>query len=145
MNNIALVIYMAATSYQVDPTVLYSLCNVESNLNPAAVNKHDGGPGQHSLGLCQVKYTTARLMGMPADRNCVNSHKLRRCSLMQPEINATYAAAYLRYQLDRYRGNIRKAISAYNAGTYTRRNSKYVRKVLSPSRTVVPRSGVGTK
>lgn len=55
--------------------------------------------------------------------------------LMKPEINLTIAAYYIKYQLDRYDGNLDCAIAAYNAGSCNFnkkgliKNRKYVAKV----------------
>lgn len=103
----------------VDPKVLISICKVESDLNVTATNFNDGG--SHSHGLCQIKLSTARMVGFTGDVKL----------LYQPEINAIYASKYLKYQLDRYSGDYLKAVSAYNAGTYTTKNKSYVKKVMN--------------
>jgi soluble lytic murein transglycosylase-like protein len=111
--------------------LLQAICTVESNLDPDAINMNDGGYGNHSLGLCQVGYLTALKLGMKPDRNCKSSSlgRLAKCELMKPEVNIMYASAYLSGQLTRYHDNVNKSISAYNAGSYSRSNQAYVRKV----------------
>ena len=71
---------------------------------------HDGG--SPSYGVCQLKQTTAEQMG----------YKGRPKDLMNPKINAYWAAKYLRYQLKRYGGDFCKASAAYNSGTYMESN-----------------------
>jgi len=76
-----------------------------------------------AYGLMQIKLETAQDMGftgIPAQ-------------LYIPATNIEYGTKYLRYQLDRYSSDLRKAISAYNAGTYTTVNTAYVNNVLKLS------------
>lgn len=113
--------------------LLQAICTVESNLDEDAINLNDGGWGNHSLGICQVGYKTAVSIGLSPDRrNCTSSSiaRLSKCKLLDVETNINYAAKYLAGQLDRYKGDRNKAISAYNAGSYSTRNKAYVRKVL---------------
>lgn len=112
------VIYEAADHASVPRKLLLAICKVESSLNPNAINLDDGG--SPSIGLCEIKYTTATLMGF----------KGKPKDLFNPKINAKYSALYLKYQLKRYRGDWSLAISAYNAGTATTKNPNYVKKVL---------------
>jgi len=46
--------------------------------------------------------------------------------LQQPEVNAYYAAKYIRKQLNRYNGNQFRAIAAYNAGKVKIKNNTYI-------------------
>lgn len=104
--------------------LLPSLCYIESNYKINAIHKDDGGGD--SLGVCQIKLTTAKLLGFKGTQK----------ELMKPEINIKYAAKYLKKQLNRYKNDSLKAIAAYNAGTYREnrngmaKNKKYVNKVL---------------
>jgi len=108
----------AATVVQVPVDILIAICTVESGLNPQAYNKYDGK--SPSYGLCQVKYDTAKWMGYKGDKR----------GLFNPDTNSLYAAKYLKYQLNRYQGNLVKAVSAYNRGNANRANVRYVRKVF---------------
>ena len=108
-------ILFASISNMVPPQLLLAICKTESHLNPSATNFNDG-QGRHSHGLCQVQTRTARYMGY---RGPVKD-------LYNPYINAQYAAKYLKYQLDRYGGNWRKAVAAYNAGRAVKREGKFV-------------------
>lgn len=100
--------------------LLRAICQVESNLNPKAVNKYDGGSA--SYGLCQIKLATAKYMGYRGNSKL----------LLTPSVNALYAAKYLRYQLDRYGNDWVRAISAYNRGKSSAKikNKMYVHKVI---------------
>lgn len=110
--------------------ILISICWVESSHRPRAKKLLDGN--SPSYGLCQIKYRTAHWMGYRGTPN----------GLLDPSTNATYAARYLKYQLLRYarygdeltKMSYTKSISAYNAGRFTTKNSKYVRKVYDASR-----------
>ena len=114
----------ASVETGIDYSILHSLCKVESGLNPAAINHYDGGT--HSYGLCQIKLSTAKLMGYRGDAT----------ALMSPKTNAMYAAKYLKHQLNRYDGNMWYAVSAYNMGTAKTNkdgkvwNAEYVYRVL---------------
>lgn len=88
----------------VSPRLLRALCTVESGLKPKAFVRRDGKSS--SFGLCQVKRIAAKHVGLYTNDK----------DLMQPEINLRVAAKFLRLQLDRYKGNVVKALSAYNAG-----------------------------
>lgn len=101
--------------------LLAAICSVESSLRPFINPVQDNG--SLSYGMCQVKEDTARFMGFIS----------RTKVLSNPNINAYYAAKYLKYQLDRYKGDWIQALAAYNAGTahWHIRNQDYVNKVLA--------------
>lgn len=81
-----------------------SVCHVESHDNPAAIHRHDGHGD--SLGLCQIKNFSARQVGFKGTEK----------DLLDPQVNALYAAKYLKSQIKRYKGDIQKAVTAYNKG-----------------------------
>lgn len=104
----------------VNGLLLLSICSIESNLNPKAIHYFDGGDS-HSIGLCQVKVGTAHFF----------DKRITEKDLLDPKINARIAAKYLKKQLDRYDGDVYKALAAYNAGTYKPgKGSAYVSKVM---------------
>lgn len=115
----------ATNQYQLPSGLLASLCYVESRHNPKAINPDDGKSS--SLGVCQIKLETAKLMGFKGSVK----------ELMDPKVNIKYAAKYLKKQIDRYDGDIPKAVAAYNAGSYRENkkkvaiNSAYVKKVFA--------------
>lgn len=118
------IILSAAKAAKVSGTVLLAICMNESGLNNVTV-QHDGG--SPSIGICQVKYETAKMLG----------YEGKASGLTKPEENAKWAAEYLRFQNERYDGDMCKAVAAYNAGRYNEskivpgcpRNLKYVKKV----------------
>lgn len=125
MTSIALAFIAASTTFNLPPGLLSAVCFVESSHRSHVVRSNDGG--SDSIGICQVKFSTAQLMGFEGTVE----------QLKQPKINAHYAAAYLRKQIDRYNGDIVKGVASYNSGTLKADknnlpvNLAYVRKVLS--------------
>ena len=96
--------------------LLYSICFVETGLRNVD-NFHDN---KHpSRGICQVQVNTARFFAPHLDA----------LSLKLPVVNTLIAAKYLAYQNKRYKGNLVKVISSYNAGHFITGNKKYVAKV----------------
>ncbi len=95
---------VATKQHDLPPGLLQAVCMTESTLNPNAIHHDDGGTD--SIGLCQVKLKTAKWLGFKGTAN----------DLLNPTINAYYAAKYLRKQIVRYNGNTTKALIAYNRG-----------------------------
>jgi hypothetical protein len=87
--------------------LLSSICYVETKHQPGIVKQEP--KGGESLGVCQIKVSTARLLGYHGTDN-----KLRTNS----KVNIYYAGKYLKKQLRRYDGEIWQAVAAYNAGSY---------------------------
>lgn len=124
MSILAAYFIVASQTFSLPPGLLSSICWIESHHNAAAVNPLDGG--SPSRGACQVKLSTARLLGFSGTAK----------ELMTVPNNTYYAAKYLRFQLDRY-GDTMQAVAAYNSGSYNSdgngqpRNRKYVHKVFT--------------
>lgn len=112
--------------------LMVSICFVESNNDPLAYSN------KKAIGYCQVEYDTAVWVGMPQNKNCMLDFKLTvvqktKCPLFNKDVNIKYATKYVLYLLKRYKNDLVKTVSAYNAGHYLPRNKenmKYVRKVL---------------
>lgn len=85
-----------ATNYALDPALMRAVVHVESAFNPHA-RSYKG-----AMGLMQLMPDTARRFGVS--------------NAYHPEQNVEGGAKYLRFLLDRYSGNERLAIAAYNAG-----------------------------
>jgi hypothetical protein len=98
-NNIVL---QAAEEYDVDPALIRAIIMAESNNNPQAVS-HRGAQG-----LMQLMPTTAKWLGVEDSFN--------------PAANIDAGVRYFKCLLDRFNGDIKLALAAYNAG------SRYVRK-----------------
>ncbi|MGQ0549818.1 MAG: transglycosylase SLT domain-containing protein [Armatimonadota bacterium] len=92
----------AAQAAGIDPLLLLALVREESRYDPDAISP------ARAVGLSQVLPSTAQ--AMTSDRS-YTAQKLR-----DPAINLRLGARYLRLQLDRFGGDVRLALAAYNAG-----------------------------
>lgn len=90
------IINAACDKYGVDPSLVHAVVKVESDFNPFALSR------KGAMGLMQLMPQTA------VEMNVKNS--------FNPEQNIHGGVKYLRYLLDRYEGNIRLALAAYNSG-----------------------------
>lgn len=105
-------------AYDLPAAIVYGLVAHESGFNPSAfLMDRNGG----SIGLMQISLPTARGMGYQGDA----------AGLYDPATNVTYGLAYFRAQLDRYSGDVAKALSAYNAGRAITGNAAYVNDILA--------------
>ena len=83
--------------------------------------------GSPSYGSCQIKQATVEMLGFTGELK----------ELMDPKINAYWAARYLKYQEKRYGNDWVKLAASYNAGSYNEsskvpgcpRNLRYIRLV----------------
>jgi len=107
----------AALVNNVPENIFHALILVESSYDPNAVNST--APVK-SYGLTQLTVATAK-------HHC----NLKKKDIMDPRKNLFCGAKVLSKQLKRYGGDVDKALSAYNAGTYTKKNFAYVMRVKS--------------
>jgi hypothetical protein len=113
-------IHTACEKYGVDPSLVRAIVKVESDYNPFALSR------KGAMGLMQLMPQTA------TDLNVKNS--------FDPHENIHGGVRYLRYLLDRYEGNLKLALAAYNSGETAvkrwgtvppfRETREYVKKVL---------------
>lgn len=89
-------IKLKANKYSIDPSLIEAVIRVESNFDERAVSRRG------AMGLMQVMPATARDMGVYNPLN--------------PEQNIEAGTRYLRYLLERFDGDLRLALAAYNAG-----------------------------
>lgn len=86
----------AGTANDLSPSVVLAVMETESALTPCAVSP------KGAQGLMQLMPATANALGVDEP--------------FDPELNAFAGAKYLRTLLDRYQGDLERAIAAYNAG-----------------------------
>lgn len=95
-------VLQAAQEYGVDVALIRAIIMAESNYNPRAVSNRG------AQGLMQLMPSTARWLGVDDSFN--------------PAANIDAGVRYFKRLLDRFKGDIKLALAAYNAG------SRYVRK-----------------
>ncbi len=113
MTTLALLFASTSLALSLPPGLLSAVCYVESKHRVGAIH-HDDGNGD-SLGVCQIKLNTARLLGFKGTQD----------ELMDPKTNIKYAGLYLQRQLNRYEANSPKAVSAYNAGKFKQGKDRF--------------------
>jgi soluble lytic murein transglycosylase-like protein len=86
----------AARIYDVHPALIAAVIHAESNFNPKAVSFAG------ARGLMQITGATQRTLQL---KNAFDPHQ-----------NIVAGSKYLRQLLDRFNGNMKLAIAAYNAG-----------------------------
>jgi len=128
------IVRSASDRYDVDPDLVWAVMKAESNFNPRAVSR------KGARGLMQLMPATARLLEVD--------------DIYNPTENVNGGVRYLRSLLNRFRGNRRLALAAYNAGAKAVEHYKnvppyaetreYVRRVLDYYRLYRSNGGVFT-
>lgn len=122
---IAMMFVSVSNTFNLPPGLLSALCFAESS-HRVHIMHHDDG-GSDSLGICQIKLSTAKELGFSGTTD----------NLMRPKTNIYFAAKYLAKQFKRYHGALYKSVAAYNTGSYRPnelglpKNAKYVNNVLT--------------
>lgn len=138
------IIHQVAKETNTPAILIEAICHVESKLDSTAFRRHDGGPGNHAIGLCQVLRKTGESLLGRRDAGCTrdfrHTPKSKRregdCFLFDTYTNAKAAALYLQRQMIQY-NSLEHVIAAYNAGSARLKkrtgdfvNRRYVNKVL---------------
>lgn len=105
-----------AEAHGIDPAIIMAMAYRESTYNPAAV-----GDGGNSYGLLQIqpKWHYKRMQ------------KLGCTDLFDPYQNVSVGIDYLAEMLDRYDGDIEKALVGYNQGSYNGTITRYARTIMA--------------
>jgi soluble lytic murein transglycosylase-like protein len=91
-----LIVHEAAGRYDVDPDLLLAVIMVESRFNPAALSR------KGAKGLMQLMPITATALDIE--------------NVYSPEENVKAGARHLKWLIDRFDGDVKLALAAYNAG-----------------------------
>jgi soluble lytic murein transglycosylase-like protein len=95
-NDLAALIVAAARRHHLDPELVRAVVSVESGFRPDAVSP------KGAQGLMQLMPATARSLGVK--------------DAFDPADNVDGGVRYLRALIDRYDGDVKRALAAYNAG-----------------------------
>lgn len=101
------IIESAAKQFSIDPNLIRAFIKVESNWDPSAY-RAEPQLNTGSYGLMQLLLTTAR--------DVSGNSSLSEAQLIDPTINITLGAQYLRMLMNKY-GNLDDVIASYNAGS----------------------------
>jgi soluble lytic murein transglycosylase-like protein len=99
--DLARTIHRVAEETGIDPDLAFRLVRAESNFNPRARSRAG------ALGLTQL---------MPATARWLDPQMTTPARIMEPERNLRVGLRYLRQLIDRYDGDLRLALLAYNRG-----------------------------
>ncbi len=91
------IIMKAARKYEVDPAIIKAIIRAESGYNPKAVSKSG------ARGLMQLMPRTAKSLGVD--------------NIFCPEQNILAGVQYFKKLLNQFKGDIKLALAAYNAGS----------------------------
>jgi soluble lytic murein transglycosylase-like protein len=116
----------ASSKYAVNPNLITAVIDAESSFRPDVVSS------KGAMGLMQIMPQTAK--------------RFKLVDPFDPSQNIDCGARYLKYLLKRFRGNMRFALAAYNAGESRvkqygtvppfKETTAYVRKVLNSFKTL---------
>lgn len=97
-----------AREYALDPYLVAAMIHVESGNRPAAVSPAG------AVGLMQIMPDTGAWIAYKLED--MQQEDFDAKTLTKPELNIRYGCWYLRFLLDRFAGDTRYAVIAYNAG-----------------------------
>ena len=94
-----------ARNYRLEPALLAAVIYQESKFDP------DAESPSGAIGLMQLTPATAEGIALRT-----GGSRFELADLYVPELNIRYGSWYLRHLLDRYDGDLRRALAAYNGG-----------------------------
>lgn len=94
-----------ARKYSLNPKLILAVIKVESRFRPWAVSN------KGALGLMQIMPETGEWLAKLNHMNWAGP-----LQLLDPEINVKLGVSYLAFLRDRYKGDVRAFLSAFNAG-----------------------------
>jgi soluble lytic murein transglycosylase len=94
-----------SSNYRLEPALLAAVIYVESGFDA------DAESSAGAIGLMQLQPETAKGIALRT-----GGTKFEVADLYVPELNVRYGAWYLRHLLDRYDGELSRALAAYNGG-----------------------------
>ena len=97
-------VHSVSERFGVDEALIYAVIKAESGFDPAAVS-HAGAKGLAQLTDGTAQYV-AEMIGMEYDSG----------DSFDAEKNIILSAAYIRYLMQKYDGDLRLTVAAYNAG-----------------------------
>lgn len=97
-------IIQTANHYQIDPALIKAIILAESGYNTKAVSK------KGAKGLMQLMPTTAQALGVE--------------DIFNPHQNITGGVQYFKQMVNRFNGDVKLALAAYNAGSRNVRHYK---------------------
>lgn len=101
-----------AARFGLDWRLLKAVSMHESSLNPNALN--DSDPHDPSYGLMQISCVPDGAGGCRNHFNVASWPPESSSALFDPQLNITIGAEILKANLDEFRGNVWRAVAAYN-------------------------------
>lgn len=138
------IITKASLETNIPPVLVHAICKVESQLDPQAFKRNDGGKKNHAIGMCQILRRTGEMLLKTKDKGCLRNYNRisktqrikKNCFLFDPYLNAKAAALYLKDRMRLY-NTLEQLIASYNSGSIKRNsrgqliNQNYVNKVYN--------------
>lgn len=115
-------IFAECEKHGISPAIVIAQIEKESQFDTYAI-----GDDGRSFGLMQIR-VKSQLPRM-IDLNCTD--------LFNPSQNVKVGIDYLAYQLDRYNGDMAKALTAYNRGNYNGTITEYAKTIIANAGKVV--------
>lgn len=111
-HELAAVIVRLCSKYEIDPVLVISMIQHESDFNPHALSPM-GARGLMQLMPGTAQFVVERLLDARTREGILLGGGL---NLEDPILNVTLGVAYLHYLRQRYEGNLPQFLAAYNAG-----------------------------